>query len=187
VSSPHQVPLHPLNFPSLGFEVGLHRRGNTFHVILTRAYGIANGYKLWAQLNLPQPLDPSSDPPASHARLNPRIWLRDGSEWTSGNSKMTFEELMGTEPSIPKDSGLRRKVKTRGYHGEETEIEERLVEVLLKEEEYCQRCAWCGVWEDKFETLTRYRKAGNGKDGRPLYWCGVSYQKYVGFRRGVVC
>jgi hypothetical protein len=177
MSSTPQVPLHALKIPSVGLEVGLHRRGNTFYVVLTRAYGISSGYKIYAQLNFSQPRDPSPDPPSSHAHLNTRIWLRDGSEWNGGNPMMTFEELMGAEPSVVKDSGLRRKIKAKGHLGEEKEIDERLVEVLLKEEEYCQRCAWCGVWEDSLETLTRYGKAGDGKDGRPIYWCGVSHPK----------
>jgi hypothetical protein len=171
-SAPH-VSLKPLRFPSVGLEVGLHRRSNTFYIVLLRAYGLASGYKIYAQLNFPQQLDPSPDPPASHPHLNPRIWLRDGRDSEFGNSKMTFEELIGAEPSIFKDSGLRRKMKTKGVHGEEQEVEERLVEVLLREPEYCQRCAWCGVWEDSGER-TRHQKAGDGKDGRLLYWCGVS-------------
>jgi hypothetical protein len=164
------IPLKPINFPSVGLEVGLHRRSNNFYIVLTRAYGLSSGYKLYTQLNFPQPLDPSPDPPASHPHLNPRIWLRDGRDF---GFKMTFEELLGAEPSIFKESGLRRKEKAKGVHGEDMEVEERLVEVLLKEEEYCQRCAWCGVWENSGER-TRHQKAGVGKDSRQLYWCGVS-------------
>jgi hypothetical protein len=61
---------------------------------------------------------------------------------------MTFEELMGAEPSMFKDSGLRRKVNAKHVGGAKHEVEERSVEMLLKEEQYSQQCAWCGVWED---------------------------------------
>jgi hypothetical protein len=157
----------------VGLEVGIHRHCNTFYIILTLAYGIASDYNMYAQLSFPQPLDPSPDPPASHLHLNPRIWLRDGRDSECGNSKMAFEELLGAEPSIFKDCGLRRKVNARHVGGAMNEIEERVVQVLLKEEEYSQRCAWCGVWEDIGER-TRHPKAGDGKGGRLLHWCGVS-------------
>jgi hypothetical protein len=126
-------------FYSVGLELGIHRHCNTFYIVLTRAYGLARGYKIWTRLNFPQPLDPSPDPPASHPHLSPRIRLRDARDSEFGNSKMTFEKLMGAEPSIFKDSGLRRKVNAKHVGGAKMEVEERLVEVLLKEKEYSQR------------------------------------------------
>ena len=102
--------LQPLNFPSVGLDVALHHRSNTFYLILTHPYGLSSGYNIYADLNCPQPQDLSPDPPTSYPHLNQRKWLRDGRDRDGGKEKISFGELMGVEPSMFKDSGLRRKV-----------------------------------------------------------------------------
>jgi hypothetical protein len=82
---------------------------------------------------------------------------------------MTFADLLGVEPVVFKDVGLRRKVNV-----DKKEVEERLVEVLMKEEEYCQRCAWCGGWEYSGGDSPRYCKEKEQDKNGALYWCGVS-------------
>ncbi|KAF2877766.1 hypothetical protein BDV95DRAFT_449 [Massariosphaeria phaeospora] len=81
---------------------------------------------------------------------------------------------MQAEPRVFKDSGLKRTVKIKIRGDVEKDIEERLVEVLFKEEQLCQRCAWCGEWEYSYASSTRHRRVREGKDGRPIYWCQVS-------------
>jgi hypothetical protein len=158
--------------PNLGIQMALHRRKNSWYIVLARAYGMANGNRLCGILNSPLSSSSSVDPPQRHPNLNPRIWLRDDSVWAYDKSVSSIDRLLSTEPPIFKDSGLARKVEVKDDGGVRL-IEERLVEVLLKEEELCQRCAWCGYWEEV--DYHRHRKAGEGSDGRPLYWCGVSF------------
>jgi hypothetical protein len=155
-----------LYFPSFQLPTAVHRRGNTFYIVFPRAYGMAVGNKCFAQLSFPQDSDPSPDPPASQSHLNPRFWHREG----AGHPlEMTFADLLGVEPVVFKDVGLRRKVNV-----DKKEVEERLVEVLMKEEEYCQRCAWCGGWEYSGEDSPRYCKEKEQEKNGALYWCGVS-------------
>jgi hypothetical protein len=161
--------LTDLYYPSFGIATALHRRGNAFYIVFPRAYGMANGNKLVAQLNFPQPNDPPPDPPASEKRLNCRIWHREGPQ---NKCMMTFEEIMSIDPPAFKDSGLRRTLRIKNDEGKgENDVEERLVEVLLREDEFCQRCAWCGGWEYSYEGSTRHVKV---KEAQSLYWCGVS-------------
>jgi hypothetical protein len=155
-----------LYFPIFKLPTALHRRGNTFYIVFPRAYGMAAGNKCFAQLNFPLDSDPSPDPPSSQPHLNPRFWHRE----SAGHPlEMTFANLMGVEPEVFKDVGLRRTIKVDGK-----EVEERLVEVLIREEEYCQRCAWCGEWEYSYEGSSRHSKEKQQIDGTTLYWCGVS-------------
>jgi hypothetical protein len=76
---------------------------------------------------------------------------------------------MDVEPAVFKNVGLRRTVKVG-----KGETEERLVEVLIKEEEYCQRCAWCGRWEYSDEGSARHKKEEQPRGVGAVYWCGVS-------------
>ncbi|KAF2830049.1 hypothetical protein CC86DRAFT_453554 [Ophiobolus disseminans] len=166
---PPPSPITDLYFPHFSLPTALHRRASTFYIVFPRAYGMANGNKLFAQLNCPQPKDPTPDPPKSQSHLNPRFWHREGS---SGTTFMAFDQLMGVEPRVFKDVGLRRKVLVKEGSGREVEVEERLVEVLVKEEEYCQRCAWCGVWEYSYEKGVRHKRLKEQAHGVALYWCG---------------
>lgn len=179
---PPTIPITEIYFSSFKAPLALHRRANRYHIVLPRAYGMSSGYKNWLCLNNPGPNDASPDPPVSHAHLNPRIWLRSGRDWVykDSNYGLTLEVLMSAEPRVFKDSGLRRTAKDVIHkHGNEVEIEEWLVEVLLKEEELCQRCAWCGRWELSYVGEPRFGKAGEGKNGRPMYWCGVSGETLI--------
>jgi hypothetical protein len=155
-----------LYFPAFKLPTALHRRGNTFYIVFPRAYGMACGNKCYAQLNFPQGVDPAPDPPSTQAHLNPRFWHREGG---GEPFEMSFANLMDVKPAVFKDVGLRRTVKVG-----EREAEERLTEVLIKEEEYCQRCAWCGGWEYSYEASTRHKREKGTKSGGGLYWCGVS-------------
>jgi hypothetical protein len=49
-------------------------------------------------------------------------------------------------------------------------VVEPLVEVLLTEEQLCQRCAYYGSWEYSYTGEVRYQKV-EGSDSNPLYWC----------------
>ncbi|PSN67185.1 hypothetical protein BS50DRAFT_634594 [Corynespora cassiicola Philippines] len=168
-----EIPLTEIYCPNFALATGLHRRGNQWAMVTSRAYGMSV-WKLVAILNYPQPDDPTPDPPPGHANLNPRFWFRDGKEWDP-YCVVTFEHLMQAEPQVFKDSGLRRTVKVEDPNGKgKKEIEEKLVEVLFKEEQLIQRCAWCGAWEYSYKGENRHFKAGTGKNGRPIYWCGVS-------------
>lgn len=182
MEEPTQVKIQDIYTSKIPMAVALHRRGNRWYLVFPRAYGMAEGNKLFACLNDPQPQDGSPDPPSSQFNLNPRFWLRDGKDWDvlwGGWSYIDVEDLLSAETPFLKDSGLRRKVKIGSGKGKEwREVEERLVEVLLKEEQLCQRCAYCGGWEYSYQGDVRYRKVGEGRDARPMYWCGVSFFCY---------
>jgi hypothetical protein len=168
-----QSRLTEIHIPRIGIALALHRRGNSWYMVLPRAYGMAGGNKFFGCLNSPQLLDSTPDPSLVQQGLKPRFWLRDGSDWEYGSTKLTIDGLLQSDPPIFKDSGVRRKVELK-ENGMIKMIEERLVEVLLKESELCQRCAWCGCWELSYEGESRHCQRGVGTDGRPLYWCGVS-------------
>jgi hypothetical protein len=190
----HQPQLKPIYIPKLrGLEVCLHRRGTRWYLVFGRAYGMANGWKLAAQLNNPGPNNTASEPPSSHSHLNRRFWLRDGGSWETGLAGLNCEDLLGTdvEPGFLKDTGIRRvvAVEDKGVEGgmklkgEEKRLvdavggqvsEERLVEVLLKDEELSQRCAYCGGWEYTYDGDKRHKKIELGNNGKEYHWCGVS-------------
>lgn len=97
---------------------------------------------------------------------------------------VSLDDLIGVQKPVVKDTGLRRKVwlggRDQNLKCDEDgvsscrEVEEKLVEVLLKEEEYCHRCSYCGVLELAYEGEIRFRKVGSDRNGRPKYWCGGS-------------
>jgi hypothetical protein len=155
-----------LYFPNFKLPSALHRRGNAFYVVFPRPYGMACGNKCFAQLNFPRSADPAPNPPPSQVHLNPRFWHREGG---GDPFEMSFANLMGVEPAVFKDVGICRTVKVG-----KKEAKERLVEVLIKEEEYCQRCAWCGRWEYSYERSAKHQREEEPKGCRVLYWCGVS-------------
>jgi hypothetical protein len=173
MQDPPQTRLTTIYMPKIGIETALHRRRNTWYIVLPRAYGMANGFKRFGTLNAPHSSDTSADPPTGHPNLNPRFWLRDGADWEGGNHLLTIDELMRADPPIFKDSGLKRKTEIKESNRVRL-VEETLVEVILKEEELCQRCAWCGCWEHNYKGEKRHCKMSEGSDGRPVYWCGVS-------------
>jgi hypothetical protein len=156
--------------------VALHRRGHIFYIVFPRAYGMAEGNKFVAQLNYPQPKDDSPDPPASLPHLNARFWFREQKDINhGGNCMVEFDDLVkAADPPIFKDTGLRRKVlePAKVWGKQEREVEETLVEVLLREEQLCQRCAFCGTWEYSYQDSERHKKVEE-RNSRPVYWCGV--------------
>ncbi|KAF1994948.1 hypothetical protein P154DRAFT_624298 [Amniculicola lignicola CBS 123094] len=169
-----KTPLTQIIPGRFSLPTALHRRGLRWYLVFPRAYGMAGGWKLFGALNDLHQQDTDADPPSSQFNLNPRFWLRDGNDWASGDGYSTInaDELLNSETPFMKDSGVRRKVWIETKGKERREVEEKLVEVLLKEEELCQRCAYCGVWEYCYQDSTRHRKVGEGKDGRLVYWCG---------------
>ncbi|KAF2798810.1 hypothetical protein K505DRAFT_371450 [Melanomma pulvis-pyrius CBS 109.77] len=192
-------PLPSISIPSLGgIEVVLHRRGLRWYLVFGRAYGMAAGWKLCAQLNEPRPQDTDSSPPSSHSHLNPRFWLRDGADWELGNSMVSADDLLrdDVEPPFLKDTGLRRtvEVKTDRKEGEMKSlfansegcvVEERLVEVLLKADQLSQRCAYCGGWEYTYEGDKRHQKVAAGAHGRLLKGAKTVLQVLVARSRDV--
>ncbi|KAK4952451.1 hypothetical protein LTR10_009257 [Elasticomyces elasticus] len=167
---PPKIRMRTFYTPLVGFESALHRRGNSWYIVFPRAYGMLYGVKLHGVLN-DERTAPNHDPPSSsESDLNPRFWFRDGSDYVDGevNLRVRWHDLVTADPQFLKDSGLRRTVRL----GDGKEVEERLVEVLWKEEELCQRCRFCGVWEYCYEDSVRHREVDVGKDGRPVYWCG---------------
>ena len=154
-------------------EFALHRRGNEWHVVYARAYGMA--VNRWAgQISSPSTKKESvtHDPPSSSRHLHPRFWLRDGKEFEPkylGSEFFDFGTMMNTDPPVLADTGIRRTRKCG-----ENDVEEMLVEVLVKEEGLCHRCATCGSWETSSRWDSRHQKVGESGGGRPTYWCGVS-------------
>lgn len=175
--------------PHVRMEVALHRRGNDWYVVFPRAYGMAAGNRCFGQISSPN--EPSSstgknnathDPPLSNSNLNPRFWLRNGRDFGNGNGNemLEAEDLFNAEPSVFRDSGLKRTRKVvdtkrgPGKKVHERECTERLVEVLVKEEGLCHRCATCGEWENCYMGSARHKGVGEDEEGQPVYWCGVS-------------
>ncbi|KAK0478843.1 hypothetical protein IW261DRAFT_1481180 [Armillaria novae-zelandiae] len=160
-----QTRLVSFSTPGINIEVALHRRCNRWYIVFPRAYGMANGWKLFNPLNEPQASDSSTAPPKQS--LHHRFWLREC-------PNVTLKDLLAATPPILKATGTTRRVKV-----EDKEIEEPQVEVLLDEEQLCQRCAYCGCWEYSYAGEARYEKiAPRGEDG--IYWCGQCY-KTAGF------
>ncbi|SJL08551.1 uncharacterized protein ARMOST_11917 [Armillaria ostoyae] len=154
-----QTRLVSFSTPVIHIEVALHRRCNRWYIVYPRAYGMADGWKLFAPLNQPQPSDSSTTPPKQS--LHHRFWLREC-------PSVALTDLLAATPPILKATGTTRRVKV-----EDKEIEEPQVEVLLNDEQLCQRCAYCGCWEYSYPGETRHEKvAQRGEDG--IYWCGVS-------------
>ncbi|USP77441.1 hypothetical protein yc1106_04715 [Curvularia clavata] len=176
--------------PRVRLSVALHRRGNDWFVVLPLAYGMAGGNRYFGQISSPD--EPSSstgnnkathDPPSSNTNLNPRFWLRNGRDFDDGcgNEMLEAEDLLNAEPSVFRDSGLKRTrkvVDARGSRKKATEREctEILVEVLVKEEGLCHRCATCGGWENCYAWSPRHKMVGEDKEGQPVYWCGTCSQ-----------
>lgn len=153
-----QTRLVSFSTPVIHIEVALHRRCNRWYIVYPRAYGMADGWKLFAPLNQPQPSDSSTTPPKQS--LHHRFWLREC-------PSVALTDLLAATPPILKATGTTRRVKV-----EDKEIEEPQVEVLLNDEQLCQRCAYCGCWEYSYPGETRHEKVTQrGEDG--IYWCGV--------------
>lgn len=111
-----------------------------------------NGWKLFSPLNEPQASDLSTAPPKQN--LHHRFWLHEC-------DIITLKDLLAATPPILKATGTTRRVKVA-----DEEIEEAQVEVLLDEDQLCQRCAYCGCWEYSYAGETRYEKvAQEGEDG----------------------
>lgn len=164
-------PLLSFCTPDIPLEVALHRRGTRWYIVYPRAHGMAEGWKLHAALNHPQESDspPSSRPSSSR---NPRFWLRE-QQRSQGSNAITLDDLLAAEPPIIKSTGIKRPIKLpKAEPVESPATMESLVEVLLKEEQLCQRCVYCGSWEYSYQGEVKYQKVGEGDDG-PLYWCGV--------------
>ncbi|KAF2104418.1 hypothetical protein NA57DRAFT_70625 [Rhizodiscina lignyota] len=150
--------------PKIKLEVALHRRGNLWYIVYSRAYGMAEGWKLFAALNDPEQADVST---ASTER-NTRFWLQE----KLGPCPILLEDLLAATPPIIKDLGIKRKAKTKPKESQDVDvIEESLIEVLLKEEELCHRCAYCGAWEYSYDHSTRHRRVTEPGTSA-LYWCG---------------
>lgn len=154
--SPQPVPsITELSVPNFGIQTAIHRRGNTFYLVFPRAYGVLDGQKLYAQLNF------------SHSiGLRNRFWHRESArrDWT-----ISFADLIGVKPAVFKDVGVSRTVKL-----DSGELEERLVEVILDKKKFCQRCAWCGKWEQSYHWMKRFIKATDSL----LFWCGVTINSH---------
>jgi hypothetical protein len=153
-------PITELSVPNFGLKTALHRRGSTFYIVYSRAHGMLDGQKLYAQLNFPR----ATDAPASQYRF----WHRES---PTGDLKISFADLLGVKPVVFRDVGLSRLVKV---DDQELEVQERLVEVILMEKKFCQRCAWCGQWETEYPRSTRYTEVDDRISARSLFWCGVS-------------
>lgn len=170
--------------PRIPVQVALHRRGDVWYLVLARAYGMANGNMYWEQISSPDDSErggsATHDPPDTKPTLNPRFWFRDAKDWGDNvpHQNIEVEDLLAVEPELLKDSGLRRTRTTDVWEGKEIvgkrETEERLVEVMLKEEELSHRCMSCGGWELGYASSPAFQNIGLGKDGRPIFWCGVS-------------
>jgi hypothetical protein len=144
-------PITELSVPNFGLKTALHRRGSTFYIVYSRAHGM---------LNFPR----ATDAPASQYRF----WHRES---PTGDLKISFADLLGVKPVVFRDVGLSRLVKV---DDQELEVQERLVEVILMEKKFCQRCAWCGQWETEYPRSTRYTEVDDRISARSLFWCGVS-------------
>lgn len=186
-SPPPLIPFHTTRHRGWdAIEHALHRRGNEWYVVFTRGYGMAYS-RCVGQISSPGESSSSSspsswtlkkkasathDPPSSKPHLNPRFWLRDGRDFEPsyfGSELLDFDTLFSTEPRVLADTGMRRTRKCG-----EKDVEERLVEVIVKEEGISQRCATCGEWESTYHCSARHQKVGEDGDGMPIYWCGVS-------------
>ena len=158
-------------------EHALHRRGNDWYAVFARGYGMASS-RCIGQISSPEEssswtekASATHDPPSSCPHLNPRFWLRDGRDFQPSHiasETLDFDTLLSTKPRVLADTGMRRTRKCGTK-----DVEERLVEVLVKEEGLCQRCATCGAWESSSDCSTRHRKVGEDGDGMSVYWCGV--------------
>lgn len=122
-------------------------------------------------------IEPASSPPSSHPHLNRRFWFQ--------SDLVTLEGFFETGPvKIDRDitvednreevlrlTGTSRKSKVKDDEWE-VEVVVEQVEVVLDESRFCQRCAYCGAWENA-DGEARFVKVG--KDGEDdIYWCGVS-------------
>lgn len=157
--------IYSFTTPRIPIPVALHRRGHRWYLVFPRHYGMAEGYKLWASLNDPQPADSLQCSPLGN-NLNPTFWLRETHDYTN----IKLEDLLAIDPPIIKDRGIKRTVK---LPGSTVTIEESLVEVLLKEEQLCERCSYCGGWETVYAGNVKFQRESE-TNGIAIYWCGVS-------------
>lgn len=180
-SPTNRIPsIYAFNGPShAGIEFALHRRGNNYYVVFPRNYGMAES-RWVASLNQPRSNNPEETaPPASHPHLNRRFWFNTDS------TMITLEDLLNHTPirsseepvQLLKVTGTSTTEKKAG-RGEQVEVEVKQVEVLLSEDRFCWRCAYCGSWEVTISFLDdsggkRYQKVGQDGDDA-VYWCGVS-------------
>jgi hypothetical protein len=156
-------------------ELAFHRRGNKYYVVFPRAYGMMASRE-FCSLNEPRSNNPEETaPPTSHPHLNRRIWFNTDS------SMLTLEKLLAAESLDPdqeaqellKVTGTSKMEKAAG-RGEQPDIEANQVEIILSEDRFCWRCAYCGGWESEGYTNDdeRYQKVGQDGDDA-VYWCGV--------------
>ncbi len=166
---------------SSGILSALHKRGNRWYAVSPRAYGMADGWKLWAALNEPRAADAVS--PAGKDSM--RFWHRAPQSGVIPG-QFSLEDLLAVEPPIFRDAGLRRKAVSPpnppgsggGPEQDDTAIEEALVEVLLAPDQLSQRCAYCGAWEYSGDDA-RHLKVGETRDHVGIYYCGVSESDFI--------
>ena len=189
-ATPNSNSTHPSNFPTPesrifvfgipipefgngGLEFALHRRGNRWFVVHPRAYGMAES-RWVASLNNPRDTDPpSTAPPASLPHLNHRFWYN--------SERLALDHLLIAEPMFNYDDSVQPILKVTGMSRAEkrrvpgsevdVQIEAKQVEVLIKEEQLCKRCIYCGDWEESGRIKRHVKISQDGED--PLYWCGV--------------
>lgn len=114
-------------------KVALHRRGSRRYIVFPRAYGMLPDWRLWAPSNRPQAAD--AHPPKSRS-LNPMFWLHEQPLMPA-----SLDDMLAADPPILQYKGIKRT----GWSPNSKEYwEEGLVEMLLKEENLCQRCIYCG-------------------------------------------
>ncbi|KAK0463015.1 uncharacterized protein EV420DRAFT_1233935, partial [Desarmillaria tabescens] len=82
--------------PMIHVEVALHRRCNRWYIVYPRAYGMADGWKLFAPLNQPQLSDTSIALPKQSLRH--RFWFRE-------SPNTTLADLLAATPPILKVTG----------------------------------------------------------------------------------
>ena len=127
-----------------------------------------------ASLNNPRDTDaPSTVPPASLSHLNHRFWYN--SEHLALDNLLLAEPISSYDNSVQpllKVTGMSRTEKRRVSGSEvDVQIEAKQVEVLIKEDQLCRWCIYCGDWEESVR-VKRHVKIGQDGDD-PLYWCGV--------------
>ncbi|KAG7447181.1 uncharacterized protein BT62DRAFT_1004755 [Guyanagaster necrorhizus] len=141
--------------PVIHIEVALHRRCNRWYIVYSRAYGMADGWELFAPLNQPQPSNSSTALPKQD--LHHRFWLRE-------RPNTALEDLLAATPPILKATSTTRIM---------VKVENKENEVLLGDGQLSQRHGYCGCWEYSYPGETRYEKATQREDDR-IYCCGMS-------------
>ncbi len=95
-----QTRLVSFSTPVIHIEVALHRRYNRWYIVYPRAYGMADGWKLFAPLNESQLSDLSTAPPKQS--LHHRFWLREC-------PSVALADLLAATPQILKATGTTRR------------------------------------------------------------------------------